>query len=35
MYQLASYYIRVRDLILLITPFNHVGEIVELSKEEN
>lgn len=35
MYQLSSsYIIRVRDLILLITPSNHAGEIIELSKEE-
>lgn len=27
--------IRVRELILLITPFNHAGEIIELSKEAN
>lgn len=27
--------IRVRELILLIMPFNHAGEIMELSKEAN
>lgn len=32
---LVQIIIRVRELILLITPFNHAGEIIELSKEAN
>lgn len=32
---LVQIIIRVRELILLIMPFNHAGEIIELSKEAN